>query len=117
MSNYQDLKVWKKSRTLVAEVYKATRVFPRSEIYGLTSQMRRAALSIAANIAEGHGRWTRRDCRSFLLIARGSAHELETELLIAEDLEFLSGEHSGTLRCATNEIGRMLSGLIRYYSA
>jgi four helix bundle protein len=116
MSDYRDLEVWKKSRVLTVGVYRATAKFPRSEMFGLTSQMRRAASSIVSNIAEGHGRWTRRDCRSFIVIARGSAQELETQIFIAEDLEFLSEQESAELREAVNRIGRMLNGLLRYYS-
>ena len=117
MSDYRDLNVWKKSRAFVAEVYRATASFPRCEMFGLTSQMRRAASSIVCNIAEGHGRRTPRDCRSFVVNARGSAQEVETQIFIAEDLEFLTHERSVELREAVNEIGRMLNGLLRYYNA
>lgn len=116
MSDYKELEVWKKSRVLTVEVYRATARFPRSELFGLTSQLRRAASSIVCNIAEGQGRWTKRDCRSFVINARGSAQELETQIIIAEDLEFLSAEKSAQLRESVNRIGRMLNGLLRYYS-
>jgi len=78
--------------------------------------MRTAATSIVFNIAEGHGRWSRRDCRAFLTIARGSAFELETQTFIAEDLDFLSHEAAGTIRNDVVEIAKMLQGLIAYYT-
>jgi four helix bundle protein len=116
MSDYRNLEVWQKSRALVVEVYQLTKGFPRSEMFGLTSQMRRAAISIVSNIAEGNGRWTSRDRGSFVITARGSTQELETQIFVAEDLEFLSPEDAHGLRKAVNEIGRMLNGLLRYYS-
>ena len=116
MSDYKDLEVWKKSRALAAVVYRMTAAFPQSELFGLTKQMRTAATSIAFNIAEGHGRWSRRDCRAFLMIARGSAFELETQAFLAEDLDFLEHDASETVRNSVVEIARMLQGLIRYYS-
>jgi len=116
MSNHRTLKVWKDSRALVVRIYRATSRFPQEEIFGLTRQIRRAATSIPSNIAEGHGRWTRRDCKSFLYIARGSALELDTQLYLAEDLGWLTPEDAESLREAVGEIAKMLNGLIRYYS-
>ena len=116
MSNHRTLKVWKNGRALVVRIYRATDRFPREERFGLTEQMRKAASSIPCNIAEGHGRWTRRDCRNFLYIARGSAFELDTQLYLAEDLGWMTPDEARALRDSTVEIAKMLSGLIRYYS-
>lgn len=115
MSDYRKLEVWKKSRALTAEVYRVTERFPRSEIFGLTSQMRRAALSMVLNVAEGNGRWTMRDQGSFIVTARASAQEVEAVLYVAEDLKYVSAEAAEQLRKSANEIGRMLNGLLRYY--
>jgi four helix bundle protein len=116
MSDYKELEVWKKSRALAAAVYRSTASFPGREMFGLTKQMRTAATSIVFNIAEGHGRWSRRDCRALLTIARGSAFELETQTYIAEDLDFVTHADAEALRNAVIEVARMLHGLIRYYS-
>ena len=116
MSNHRTLKVWKDSRALVVRIYRATSHFPQEEMFGLTRQMRRAAVSIPNNIAEGHGRWTRRDCKNFIYIARGSAFELDTQLYLAEDLGWLTAEEADSLRDSVGEIARMLNGLVRYYS-
>ena len=116
MSDYKDLEVWKKGRALAVAVYRTTSAFPKDEQFGLTKQMRTAATSIVLNIAEGHGRWSRRDCRAFLMIARGSAFELETQAFVAEDLKFMNQESAEKIRAAVVEISRMLHGLIRYYS-
>ena len=115
MGDYKDLNVWKKSRALTAEVYRVSEGFPRSEMFGLTSQMRRAAMSIVLNIAEGKGRWTTRDQGSFIITARASAQELEAVLYLAEDLKYMTPETSERLRKSTNEIGRMLNGLVKFY--
>ena len=111
-SNYRNLLVWQKARVLAKDIYILTRSFPRNETFGLVSQMRRTAVSIVCNIAEGQGRWTRPDYRRFLLIARGSAFELEAQLIIAEDIGYI--ESSDALAERTIEITRMLNGLLRY---
>jgi four helix bundle protein len=85
-------------------------------MFGMTSQIRRAALGIGLNIAEGNGRWTMRDRRSFIINARASAQEVEAVLFIAEDLQYITAEVSEGLRKSANEIGRMLNGLARYYA-
>lgn len=85
-SDYKELEVWKKARLLASDVYTATMAFPKSEMFGLTQQMRRAVISIACNIAEGHGRRSNGDRVQFLVVARGSVLELETQALIAGDL-------------------------------
>jgi len=113
-SSYRDLLVWQKARVLAKDIYVLTRRFPRSETFGLISQMRRSAISIACNIAEGQGRWNRRDYRRFLFIARGSAFELEAQIIIAADIGYIENPDSLTER--TTEIARMLNGLLRYLS-
>ncbi len=112
-SSYRHLIVWQKSIHLVEVIYDATSRFPASELYGLRSQLRRAAVSIPANIAEGRGRGTQREFMRFLLIANGSVKELETEVLIAERLRFLPAEEAQAILEAAEEIGRMLGGLRR----
>ena len=114
MSNFQELQVWQKARTLARDVYKQTRSLPREELFGITTQMRRAAISIVSNIAEGKGRWTRREYRSFLLFARGSAFELEAQLMVTVDLEFLSDCEAEPLIERCKEVAKMINGIIRH---
>src|SRR6478752_105162 len=90
MNNYKELKVWQKSVDLAVKRYRSTGNFPREEIYGLTSQIRRSAVSIPSNIAEGAGRNSKKDFNNFLGISNGSSCELETQLIIANRVEFLS---------------------------
>jgi four helix bundle protein len=90
--SYRDLRAWQKSMCLVKEIYRLTRTFPKEELFGLVQQMRRAAVSIASNLAEGQGRLTAAEFRRFVGISRGSAMELQTQLLISKDLGYLSGE-------------------------
>lgn len=112
MKNFQQLKVWEKSHHLSLETYKYTKKFPRDEIYGLTSQIRRAVVSIEANIAEGCGRNGDAELRRFLSIAMGSASELECHLLLARDLGFLGDfEHQCLARGAT-DVKRMLTSFM-----
>ncbi len=111
IASYRHLIVWQKSIHLVEVVYDATAQFPASELYGLRSQLRRAAVSIPANIAEGRGRGTPREFMRFLLIANGSVKELETEVIIAERLRFLPDGEAKVILGAAEEIGRMLGGL------
>jgi four helix bundle protein len=110
--SYQDLAIWKKAMELVVQVYHLTRHFPREEMHGLTSQMRRAAVSIPTNIAEGWGRGSRKEYIQFLRIARGSLLELETLLAISRSLRYLSQEDMQATLALVEEISRMLSGLI-----
>ncbi len=113
MSDFKKLSVWQKSHHLTLEVYKATANFPKEEIYGLTSQIRRAAASIPANIAEGSGRSSDNELIRFLHISMGSAHELEYHVLLSRDLGFLSNADYGQFEQQITEIGRMLRGLIQ----
>jgi len=97
---------------MAASIYRATETFPKTEIYGLTSQLRRAAVSIPSNIAEGQGRLTKGEFAHFLGQARGSLLELENQLLIAVDLQFLSKQDFDKLEAPLSEVGRLLNGLI-----
>lgn len=92
MGNYMELIVWNKSVDLVTEIYSVTTIFPKEELYGLTSQIRRASISVPSNIAEGHSRRSTSDYLQFLKIARGSCAELETQLIISKNLSYLSSE-------------------------
>jgi len=112
VKHYQELIVWQKAMNLAEEVYKVSRSFPREEIYGLTSQLRRAAVSIPSNVAEGQGRRTTQSFLNHLSIAYGSLLELETQLLIATRLSYLTnGKCQEVLQLAA-EVGRLLNGLI-----
>jgi four helix bundle protein len=106
--SFRELVVWQRAMELTSLLYRLTRSFPREEIYGLTGQLRRAGVSIASNIAEGSGRGTRNDYRSFLRIARGSALEVQTQLLIAHDLEFGDPTQIARAEELTEEISKML---------
>ncbi len=114
--SYRDLIVWQKAIRLVTVVYSATKGFPTSETYGLTSQIRRAAVSIPSNIAEGQGRLTKKDFRHFLGQARGSLLELETQLYIANELKFLAPAELTGLLEASGEVSRMLNRLVQSMS-
>lgn len=110
---FEDLEVWQFGMQLVYDVYEVTRRFPADERFGLVSQMRRAAVSIPSNIAEGKGRSTDKDFSLFLSHARGSQQELHTQVLIAKHLTFLSTTDADRLLERTARIGRMLHGLIK----
>ena len=109
---YQDLIAWRKAKIFATEVYRATDAFPKAEIYGLTSQLRRASVSVASNIAEGQGRLTKGEFCHFLGQARGSLLELETQLAISLDLNFLNEEEFKKLQSKSSEIRKILNGLI-----
>jgi len=111
MENFRNLKVWMKAHELTLAVYKITRRFPREELYGLTSQIRRSAASIGANIAEGCGRRSDPELKRFVQIARGSANELEYQILLTKDLELLAPEEFRSLEAKVLEIERMLASL------
>ena len=110
--SYQDLVAWQKAMDFAEEIYSATRLFPRDELYGLTSQLRRAAISIPSNIAEGQGRLTPGEFRQFLGHARGSLLETETQILMAGRLQYLDQEQVDRLVKRSAEVGRILNGLI-----
>ena len=113
VSSYRDLRVWQKAMDLVVASYELTKQFPQSELYGLVTQIQRAAVSIPANIAEGHGRDHLGDYLHHLSIANGSLMELETHFLLAERLGYQESEPVNRLLDQTAEVGRMLAGLIR----
>ena len=112
VKTYQQLIAWQKAIALVTYIYSVTSKFPREEIYGLTSQLRRAAVSIPSNIAEGQGRATKGEFIQFLCHARGSLYELETQIIIGRNLEYLTTEQEESLAGSIAEIGRILNGLI-----
>ena len=113
MEDFKDFKVWLKAHELTIQVYTVTRAFPREEIYGLTSQMRRAAVSVGANIAEGCERGSDAELKRFVQIARGSANELEYHLLLAKDLQSLQAFEYKNLDAKVQEIQRMLAALVK----
>ncbi len=117
MQDFKKLRVWEKGHQLTLAVYKLTARFPKEELYGLTSQMRRAAASIVSNIAEGCGRTGRADFARFLQMATGSASEVEYQLLLAHDLRFIKEEDYRTLAGAVIEVKRMLSALMQRLKA
>jgi len=113
MKDFKELRVWAKAHELTLLIYRLTREFPRDEIYGLISQMRRSAVSIGANIAEGCGRRTDGEMARFLQIARGSASETEYHLLLARDLRFLSESDYASTEKKIVEVQRMLTSLVQ----
>ena len=113
VTSFRDLVVWQKAMLLVESVYSLTRQFPEDEKFGLTSQIRRAAVSIPSNIAEGQGRYHTSDYIRFLTIARGSLHEVDTQFEIALRLGFLSPNDAQEVISLLHETGRLLNGLIQ----
>ena len=112
IGGYRDLIVWQRAMSIAEQTYVLTRLFPREEQFGLTSQARRAAVSIAANIAEGYGRGTRPAYSSFVRIAQGSLKELETHLLIAVRVGFICAAEIEPILAEADELGRMLRSLL-----
>jgi four helix bundle protein len=112
MNTYRDLIVWQKSVDLVVEIYKVTDLFPKEEIYGLTSQMRRAAVSIPSNIAEGKMRGYQKECKQFFLIAFASGAELETQIIISKKLPKIADLNYNQTDFLLQEVMKMLNSLI-----
>jgi len=112
INSYKDLIVWQKSMELVTEIYKITELFPKSELYGIVSQMRRASVSIPSNIAEGRKRSTRKDFKQFLIIAYASASELETQIEISKRLEFILIDNYTKMDALLLEVIKMLNKMI-----
>lgn len=112
MGNYKELLVWQKSVDFFTEIYTCTKNFPKEELYTLTSQIRRSSISIPSNIAEGHSRRSTLDYIQFLKIARGSCAELETQLIISKNLNYLSLEDFQKLNETASEISKMLNAII-----
>ena len=112
LSSFRDLRVWQEAMDLAREVYKSTISFPKHELYGLTQQIRRAAVSVPSNIAEGKGHRSNKEFAHFLFHARGSLLELQTQVLIAEELQYLSKVEASRLLSMAEGVSRALNGLI-----
>ena len=117
MKNYKELDVWMMSRKLVSQIYLASQNFPKEEMFGLKSQIRRAAVSIPSNIAEGCGRNHKRDAIQFFFIARGSLYEVETQTYLANDLGYFDSSNTQELLQNTEQCRMILNGFIRYYES
>jgi len=115
IKSYTELEVWKQVRTLVKDIYLAMAAFLKEEVFGLTNQMRRSAVSISSNIAEGCGRNFPKDNIQFFLIARGSLYELETQLLLSSDFGFINEDDVENLLRGILNSRKLLNGFIRYY--
>ncbi len=111
-SSFRDLRVWQEAMRLASAIYKSTANFPKHELYGLSQQMRRAAVSIPSNIAEGKGHHSDKEFAHFLFHARGSLLELQTQIMIAEELQYLTKQEAGRQLALAEAVGRALSGLI-----
>ena len=112
MRNYRDLQVWNKAHKLTLDLYRVSQGFPREEIYGITSQLRRAAVSIRANLAEGCGRRTSTELARFVRIAMGSASELDYHLLLSKDLGYVNGDDFMRTATALTEVRKMLTSFL-----
>jgi len=112
---YTDLEVWQESRKLANLIYQLTKVFPKDELFGLTNQLRRCAVSVPSNIAEGCGRQTSKDTINFLHISRGSLYELETQCFIALDQQYITNEQFENIYKSIQSCKRLLNGFINYY--
>jgi four helix bundle protein len=111
-SSFRDLRVWQQAMDFTVQIYRATDSFPKPEVYGLSQQMRRAAISVPSNIAEGKGYSSDKDFRRFLFHARGSLMEVETQILIAARLQYLSEEEAQGLQTSASQVARSLAGLL-----
>ncbi len=109
---FEDLEVWQRSHSLVVSLYKITKDFPKEELYGITSQIRRSGVSIPNNIAEGFGRYTTKDLIHFLIQSGGSLHELKYLVMLSHDLDYINPVQKKKVIIEINEIGMMLNGLI-----
>ncbi len=112
---YSDLEAWQAAMDLAEDIYRSTKAFPKEELYTLTSQLRRAAVSVPSNIAEGKGRSSERDLIQFLHYSRGSLFEIETQVALARRLGYLNAEHAQRLFHQTARVGQLLNGLIRFF--
>jgi len=113
IESFQDLKIWQRSIKLVEQVYKITKAFPNDERFGLIPQIRRSAISIPSNIAEGFGRWGNKEYRHFLYISIGSCAELATQLVISFNLGYINENEKNALVDETDQISKMTTGLIK----
>ena len=114
---FMGLMAWQKAYALALEIYKVTKEYPKDELYGLTSQMRRAAISVSANIAEGYERQYRKSYLQFLMIANGSLGEVESYLLLSKDLGYIDDRRHAVISDIRQDTGRLLKGLIRSLQA
>ena len=114
---YIELNVWIEARKLVSDIYSTTRLFPKEEQFGVSSQMRRCAVSIPSNVAEGCGRNHKKDSLQFFFIARGSLYELETQLFLSKDLTFIDQTDLDDLLIKLEVVRKLLNGFIRYYNS
>jgi four helix bundle protein len=110
--SYKDLVAWRKAMGLAVQIYRSSESFPKHELYGLTSQIRRASVSVPSNIAEGQARYSRREFHHFLNNARGSLAEVKTQIVLARELAYLAPKEADTLLIRAAEVGRILNGLI-----
>jgi four helix bundle protein len=113
IKNYQELNIWKRSVEMAIEIYNTSKNFPKEDLYGLTSQMRRASVSIPSNIAEGFNRYHNKEFRQFLYVNLGSCAEVETQLFIAQRLNYVDQEKASKLIKELGEIGKMINSLIK----
>ena len=113
IKNFRDLKIWQKGIDIVEDVYKITRAFPKEEIYGLTSQMRRCAVSIPSNIAEGFKRYHSKEYKQFLYVTLGSSAELETQLVISQKIRYINERQAEGILEKINHLSRMITVLMR----
>ncbi|AOW20601.1 four helix bundle protein [Urechidicola croceus] len=113
--NYTELDIWKESRELVKLIYQSTKSFPQEEIYGLISQIRRSSVSVPSNIAEGCGRQSSKETIQFLFISRGSLYELETQVYLSLDLEYIKKEDFNILIEKITSCKKLINGFINYY--
>jgi four helix bundle protein len=113
IKSFRDLKIWHKGIDMVKDIYQETRDFPKEEIYGLTSQIRRAAISIPSDIAEGHIRQYRAEFKQFLSVALGSLAELETQIMISKELNYISTEKTKNSIDKMSSLGKMIRSLIK----
>ena len=111
--NFDKLLVWQRAHSLVLKIYEVTNNFPKEEIWGLTSQIRRAAVSVPSNIVEGKARGSRKDFKRFLLVARGSLEEVKYQSLLAKELKYMNEEQYEEITAMIEEVGRLLGGMIR----
>jgi four helix bundle protein len=117
MKGHRDLIAWQKAMELVTEIYRVTKQFPHDELYGLSAQLRRAAVSVPSNLAEGHGRNSRNEFHQFIGHARGSLVEVETQIEIASNLGYISADVSDSLLQKASEVGRLVNGLREWAKA
>lgn len=116
-STFKDLKVWQRSRFLAVKIYTITKNFPKEEVYGMTNQLRRAAVSNPSNIAEGHRRGSNKEFIQFLKVARGSLAEVETQVIVSGDINYIDTKIVEEITKEIEEIGKMINGLINSLSA